>query len=194
MASIDTLMAALTDTQIAQAVGNPHDAARMAYRVPKNTADSFPELEEIIGDYYAYHFSRCSAPGSRLSRVESVGSAKQLLERFYHRQRHGDMVTAYHDANTGTNGGVRGLLDVIADAMKEEAIEKYVRHVFDSQVAPIDYEQRVELIRQFMQRYGSLLSPAVRDLKPEYFAHQYIELVRMYAEAITRTASVFRRA
>ena len=79
---------------------------------------------------------------------EAYGRAKELLEREY-RKRNGDIVSAFNDACDGTNGGLRAVLDAIADGLKAEVIERYITDVFDRYVAPNSWESKVDIIRQF---------------------------------------------
>ena len=67
-------------------------------------------------------------------------------------------MTVYHDAHDGTNGGVRHVLDIIAEGLKAESVEAFVRAVFECYVDPNSYEQKVEIIRQFIAKCGVLPS------------------------------------
>ena len=65
---------------------------------------------------------------------EAAGRAKEILEQEY-RRRGGDLVTAFH-VHDGTNGGLRVVLDTIAEGLKAESVERYIRDAFDRHVAP----------------------------------------------------------
>jgi hypothetical protein len=192
MPAIMDILEELDERTIAREVGIPHDEARMRFPLQTNTAVSFPEFEDVIAQYFDYHHGHCVACGGRLSRAEAAGRAKEILEKEY-RRRHGDLVTAYNDAHDGTNGGMRAILDMIAEALKAESVERYTRDVFDRRVAPNDYEAKVAIIREFMERCGPYLSRAVQANRPERYAHNYQELVREYAAGLRQTSSMFRR-
>ena len=192
MPSINSLLAALDERQIARRIGIPHDEARMQYPLQRNTVDCFDEFSEVIADYYNYHFRRCVSNGGSLSRSDAAGKAKEILEREY-RRREGDIVSAFNDGNEGTNGGMRVVLDMLAEALKAESVERYTREVFDRQVAPNAWEDKVELIRQFIRQCGTNLASSIRADQPERYAQNYSELVRSYVKALQRTSSIFRR-
>ena len=191
MASINNLLAALDERAIARQVGLRHDEARLRYPLTRSTVDTFDEFSNLISDYYNHHF-QCMCNGGTLSRSEAAGRAKEILDREYRRQN-GDMVTAFNDAHDGTNGGVRVVLDKIAEALKAEAVERHVRDVFDRQVAPNDWDTKVELIRQFIAQCGAHLAPSIRADQPERYAQNYQELIQSYVESLQRTSSIFRR-
>ena len=192
MPSIDHLMYELDETTVAQKIGIPHDEARMRYSLRSNTVGSFDEFSHAIGDYYNYHFTSCVSPGGRLSSLEAIGRAKEILAREYQR-RGGDIVSAYNDAHDGTNGGMRAILDLIAENLKTVSIEHYIRSCFDRHVTPNSWTQKVEIIRQFMSRCGTYLSASVRANPAERYAHSYEELIRSYVQGLKQTSSILRR-
>ena len=191
MNKISNIMAALDERHIAQTVGIPHDEARLRYPLQRNTVGSFEEFAAVAGNYYNYHFSRCVSSGGRFSAAEAAGRAKELLEREY-RRRNGDIVTAFNDAHDGTNGGLRVILDLLADGLKEESVTRYVRELFDRQVAPNSWEDKVMIIRQFIERCAVELSSSIRRDQPERYAQNYRELIQAYVQGLKQTSSMFR--
>ena len=192
MAAINSLMTELDERTIAQRLAIAHDEARLQYPLQANTVGSFHQFGNIITDYYNYHYTRCVSRGGRLPASESYGRAKELLEREY-RKRGGDIVSAFNDAHDGTNGGMRVVLDTIAEGLKAEVIERYITDCFDRYVTPNSWEQKVEIIRQFISYCGNMLSSSVAAGQPQRYAHDYSGLIRSYIEGLQRTSSMFRR-
>jgi hypothetical protein len=192
MGSLEYLLAMIDEMGIARNVSTPHDEARMHYSLRRNTVSTFEDFTGVIADYYNHHVSRCVTHGGYLSRTEAAGRAKQILEQDYRRQG-GNIVTAFNDAYDGTNGGLRVVLDRIAESLKAESVERYVREAFDRYVAPNSWEQKVDIMRQFITRFGHLLSSSIRVDQPERYAQNYEELIRSYVDALRRTSSIFRR-
>lgn len=192
MSAMEDILRALDERTMARAVAIPHDEARMRYPLRSNTVGSFEEFSAVIGEYYNYHFSQCVSRGGTMSRAEAQGRAKEALEREYRRRR-GDIVTAFNDAHDGTNGGMRAVLDVIAENLKTDSVERYIREVFDRHVTPNSWEQKVEIIRQFIAQCGVNLSTSIQTNQPERYAQNYVELIRAYVMGLQQTSSVFRR-
>ncbi|MCO6438539.1 MAG: hypothetical protein J5J06_15720 [Phycisphaerae bacterium] len=192
MVSINATLAALDEREIARRVRGRHDEARMRFALNGNTVRNFEEFCEVIGDYYNHHFSYCVTDGARLSESEATGRAKEALESQLRRRR-ATIMDAYNDAADGTNGGLRVVLDTIALAFIDDSIERYVRGVFDRQVAPNIWEDKVEIIRQFIRQCGANLSSSIHADQPERYAHDFSELIRSYVESLQRTSSIFRR-
>jgi len=189
---IQSLLEELDERTIAQRIGIPHDQARMRYQLQQNLVKSFEEFSWNIAEYYNHHYTGCVSHGGYLSTSEAAGRAKELLEREY-RRRNGDIVMAYNDAHDGTNGGMRAVLDTIAEGLKAESVERYIRDVFDRYVEPNSWEQKVEIIRNFIGQCGHHLASSIRTDKPERYARDYQELITSYVDALQKTSSIFRR-
>ena len=192
MSKIASILQALDERTIARRVGLAHDEARMQYPLRSNTVEDIESFFELIGAYYAYHHSRCVSKGGTISPSDARSLAKAILDREYKR-RHGDIVSAYNDSHDGTNGGVRQALDHLAEALKAQSVENYVRDVFDRHVAPNSWEQKVEIIRQFCTDCGAFLRSDIRTDQFERYSHDFEPLIRSYVEALKSTSSVFRR-
>ena len=192
MSSLDNLLATMDELAIARNVGIPHDEARMRYSLNSNTVGSFDEFTDVIADYYNHHVSACVVHGGFLSRTEAAGRAKEILEQEYRRQG-GNMITAFNDAHEGTQGGLRVVLDRIAEFLKAESVERYIRDAFDRYVTPNSWEQKVDIMRQFIARFGQILSSSINPNQPERYAQNYEDLIRSYVESLKKTSSVFRR-
>jgi hypothetical protein len=193
MPSIASLLAALDEREIARRVGLPHDEAREHYRLQRNTVRDFQEFSEILGDYYAHHYGRCIAQGGTLPRPEAEGRAKEIVENYYQRRMNADLAAACSNAQDGLEGGMGGILNIIANALKEESVERYIRHVFDQHVAPNVWNDQVEIVRQFIAHCGMQLSTRVRAEDAERHARDYQQLIRSYVDALRATSSMFRR-
>lgn len=192
MNAINQLMKALEERTVAREIGLRHDDARLQYPIRQTTVRTFDEFSAIIGDYYDFHFSRCIGNGARLDSMEAQTRAKELVEREY-RNHGGDIVTAFNDSCDGTNRGLRGVLDIIADSLKAQSVTSYTRTWFDRLVKPCSWEDKVEIMRQFIDRCGAELSSSINRNQPERYASNYEELIRAYVDGLRRTSSIFRR-
>ena len=192
MGSINSLLAELDERVIARRVAIGHDEARMQYHLPSNTVADYDAFKAILADYYNAHYTRCVTNGGRLSRRDAYGAAKALIEQQY-RKRRGDIVSAFNDAHDGTSGGMRAILDVICDGLKAESVEHYIQNAFDCHVAPNSWDQKVDLIRQFISYHGHVLSSSIDAGEPERYAHDYSELIRSYTDGLRQTSEMFRR-
>ncbi len=192
MATINRFLSDLDERTIAQRVGIPHDEARLDYHLSSNTVRDFSQFRDIITDYYNYHHTRCVSSGGRLSSDYAYARANEVLENDA-RKRRGNIVSAFNNAHDGTNGGMRVVLDTICESLKAESVERYITDAFDRHVSPNSWEDRREIISQFIAYAGPYLSSSIRTNQPERYAHDYSELIRAYVEGLQQTSSMFRR-
>lgn len=192
MGTIDSLCAALDEVAIARNVGIAHDEARAAYTLNKNTVSNFEEFNNLLANYYRHHVSRCVVQGGSVAHFEAAGRASEILEAAFRRQGH-NLMSAYRDAQDGTNGGMRIILDVLAEQLKEESVERYVRHAFNSHVDPTSWPQKVDIISQFISRNQHILGPSIDSVHPERYAQNYDELIKAFMNALKRSSKIFRK-
>lgn len=192
MSRSTSLLQAMDDRTIAQRVTWLHDEVRMRFPLRSNTTNDFGSFEQIIGDYTSYHYKECISRGGTLSPGEARSMAKGILEREYQRRR-GNIVTAFNDARYGTNGGLRHILDIIADALKAQSVEHYLRDILDHiGASPDSWSEKVSLVRDFIVEYGAFLGPDIRPEDAPRFAASWEELIRAYVEGLRTTSSIFR--
>lgn len=192
MASIEHLLADIDPVTIAQKVGIAHDRARGQFSLPKITVSTEDEFLAIIADYYNHHFTTCVTQGGALPRSEAVSRAEALIERAYQR-RGGNLATAYQDAQHGTNGGLRVILDVVAEGLKAESVEHYVRDAFRRHVGMSSWTDKVDIMRQFLKILGRSLPSNIRTDEPERYARDYEELIRGYVSSMDQLTLILRR-
>ena len=172
--------------------GYKHDVARMEYREPMPLVKTYEEFSWLIGDYLNHHNSICNSTGLRLPEYKARSLAKEILNQAYQR-RGGNIDSAFKDACERANGGVRYILDVLADELKAKAMELYIRDAFDRNVAPNSWSQKVEIVAQFMRLNYHLISSKIREQPPEQYAHNYEELIRSFINGVQQASNVFRR-
>jgi hypothetical protein len=191
MATINNLLSALDEREIARCVAVPHDQARIEYHLSLNTVGNFGQFSDEISDYYNHHHTRCVSHGGTFGRDDAYGKAKELLEKEYRKKR-GDIVSAFNDAHDGTNGGMRVVLDTIAESLKAEAVENYITSIFDRYVTPNSWEDKVSIISQFISCFGPYLPSSIIASQPERYAQNYSELIRSYTDGLRQMSPVFR--
>jgi hypothetical protein len=192
MTSIKSLLSELDPKYITRIRSKFHVHARTKYRPKYEKVDSFEKFSEAIGDYYNFHFTTCVSNGGSLPMTDAIHRAKEILKREYRRQGK-DIVSAYKDAQDESDVGLFGILNIIYEGLKAEAVESWVREAFDRHVAPSEWEQKVDIIKQFIDHCGPSLSSSIDTDHPERYADNYEELIRGYVRGLQETSSIFDR-
>jgi len=188
---IASLMHDLHPRTVAARVSIPHDRARMTYPTP-NSVNSLRDFEDEVGRYVQHHYRSCIVPGGSLSLSDARSMGKEMVEREY-RRRKGNIVSAYRDVCDGVVS-LRAILDIIADALKEEAIVRYTKDVIDRHVDRSNYEEIVACMRELIATCGPHLGTEFQTNRPERYAGAgWEDLIKTYVEALKSTAAVVRR-
>ncbi|MBT62927.1 MAG: hypothetical protein CML13_06910 [Puniceicoccaceae bacterium] len=187
MTTIEQIKRQLAPRAMADEVTNPHDDARLSYRVESNTVEDMATFLVLIGDYLNHHYEH--ALGASFPELHAQEMAKEIIERSL-RRNGGNLISAYHNANTGLNGGVRKVLDTIADDIREEGLRRYINNVLDTYVNPVSFEEKVEIVRELI---AVLRIDTVDAENPARYASDYKRLTEIYLENLRRTEEAFFR-
>lgn len=131
----------------------------------------------LLTDYGRYLCESCMG-WERVSDHMAFMTAEEALVRAYG-ERNGDYLMAISDAQRGTNGGVRGILDAITEVIKRDTVEKYIDYVFRDYV---DYPVVIETLREFFWEHGHELPSVVDTTDPYRYIRYFKKLMRAFAE------------
>jgi hypothetical protein len=166
------------------------DTARSKYLMNSVVVGSYEDFNEIITSFYL-HLLRHSRMVAEPVDMEWVGAeAFALLEKAFARK--GGSQAALAESRHAVNGGIRYVLDVIADQFKREECEKYIGYVLKQALDPQDRPSKVKLIETLMERLKPHLPPEITAQPAEQFANHVEQIVRAYAQSMDELTSVFR--
>jgi len=191
MSTLDSILRELDETFLVEQITKKHDEARIQYPLKSITVENDTAFDNLIADYYNYHFTKCISSGGELSRAEAAGRAKEIIIKEY-RRKNLDKLNAYADGKTGTNGGMRTILDIIMESLKEEAVERHIRDVIDRYIQPSSYEEQVAIVKDILKKIGRE-APYIDYDNPERYARNYEELIRALVAHIRNQSTIFRR-
>jgi hypothetical protein len=191
-AEIEQILEGLDERRLAQEVGRAHDYARESFRIGALVVSDFREFSQVIGAYVRHHHAVCFG-GGELPDFQAQEIGKEFISEHYKERLRLTLNSACEDAITGTNGGLRSILDVICDAFKRQSEYRYAESVFDRFVSPNDYADRVEIVRQIMERFRFVFPPSIMERRPEEFASNYKTIIRQIVDAQRNTGRAARR-
>ena len=165
-----------------------HDQARGSYLLPVVKIRNWQECEYYLGDYYKHHCNVVGG-GDFGNPGQNLAEAKELAVRGAERKT--TIKKLFRDAITGSNGGMRQVLDNLANAIRQKYIERYIADTFDSYIAPCSIDESTEIMRQFLLAYQHILPSHIDVNRPEYYASNYKEYIGLFAESMTSIASKF---
>lgn len=188
MGVLERILEELDETYLVEHVTKKHDEARIQYPLRSITVDNDIEFDNLIADYYNFHFTKCVSNGGALSRAESAGRAKEILDNYCRRNRI-NRLNVYSNGKTGVDGGMRKILDIIMESMKEDSVEKHYKDVIDRYVTPSSWDEQIDLIKEYFKRIPDT-SHFDKD-HPEKYARDYEELIRNRVEQLKSVSKIF---
>lgn len=192
MALIDSVLEALDFNRIIEQIEHPHNNAREAYGEVRGPIRTFQDYSDIIGDYYRHHFTRCLARGGSMPKWHACSRAKEIIQQEYDEKYHGNIVMAFNDAHKGHRSGIRAQLDLIAERLKAESVQRYMRDVLDRHIEPDNWDARVEIVRQIFARYPQIAT-MTGSPSPEKYAQKYVEFIQQLLAFYRQIADEMRK-
>jgi len=192
MSILSNVLQQLDKHHIAEHIAKKHDEARNYYALRTIKATNFKEFMRLIADYYNYHYINCFSSGKgRIPEEIAYGRAREIIESEYLR-RDLDWSHAVADAMHGTNGGLRRLVDIISESLKQQAVEGYLQYVLAQNIDHIDFDEKLIVVRELISRIGE--DSAYIDAKnPERYVGNLDELIRAYVESLKFQSDIFKR-
>ena len=178
------------DADALTVIGHPIDLARATYLLDSVTVRSYNDFVDTITSFYIHlvrHTRKISEP---VDRATAGAEAIALLERAF--SRNGGFNAALSESKIPVNGGLRFILDRLAEQFKMEQQEKHVNHILKSALDPLDWERKVDLMEALLKRLQSHLPADILSQSPDRFAGQYEGIVKAYVRSKDQIKSLFR--
>jgi hypothetical protein len=151
---------------------------------------SYWEFLEIITVFYLHLIRHVRSPVDPISNAAVTEDAQDLLRRTFAGKGGADAALA--EAEHGTHGGLRVVLDALTEQFKAEQLSKFVERVLKEALDPHDWDAKVAFMSALLARLGPQLPPELRAQPPARFARRYEPIVRAYVESLDRVKEVLR--
>lgn len=168
--SIKEILNLLHVDVIAERIESVHKMIRENYKVKRYFIENYEEFKEEITKYYQHHYTQWldvdptmppelahsrahdileNSPNPNLPKIRDIlGSTNET-----------GYSVAYKNAKSGRYGGLVGVIDAIAEGIKNEAISKYVSAVFLDCIDPLNFDKRIEFMQAYLDMFGAVLLP-----------------------------------
>lgn len=181
MSNLIRMITLLDEVNLSNVVGLKHDTARERYHITRSTVNSSVEFEEEVTRFVEYQL--CATRGNvAIPRYMASSQAANIIERAF--ANIGGTSGAYEMANRGIRGGLRAVIDVLYQAIKKEEEEAYIEYVLRTEVDPLSFDDRVELMQAYLTRYGRNFPNSIRIPTAFELAGNYESIIRMHVEVI----------
>ena len=166
---VDRILDLLDQDYINKNVLMHHDYGRESFQVPTMVVSDHQEFKYLLTSYVQHHLS--SVGQGEPPPEKAFGEAKSILDRAYSEDPYQDGYSrALQVALDGAQGGMRAILNEIADELKRRALHDYTDHVYYEHINVLSKEDNLALSRAFFERFGSILRRFGVDVDEDTFA------------------------
>jgi hypothetical protein len=170
MIDVEEVLPLLMWDYINKKVLMPHDIAREAYKARAMRVPDYREFKEQIEAYIRYHHQAVGegTPSPEMAFAE----AKRILDGVFGEDPFQEGYTvALQQAVTGEEGGMRAILNVLADQLKRQALNSYKDWIFEMYVDRLESQAESEaLAHAYFKKFGAMIRPNVPGLTEKAWA------------------------
>ncbi len=179
MKNIQYILDLLRSNKISEEVDKPHYMIREGYNLPRYKAEDYDDCCNIIIHYYQYHFRAWMKSSTTMPRDIAFGQAKQMLDK-----GQGGFIKHVKNAIWGRESGLIGLIDTIADTLREDSVAKYVDYVLSTHVNPMDFDLKVHFMKQYLKQYAIPVLPGERLMSAYELASNFDAVIKYHLQWI----------
>lgn len=161
MARLLKILKELDETHVFEAITIRHDKAREDYSLHVRRITSFSEFLEQLCLYYKFH--RLHASGIKVPEAMVAGEVKGLVQQAFR----GDLTSVFIHVKHGQEGGIKRVIDGIAESLKQQEKSHWTDHVKLQSYDPSDREQRRELAQEYLELFKHFVVPGA-DIHDKY--------------------------
>lgn len=180
--------AELQPENLAERIGLPIDRARAGYALYSVTSESQAETLGVAAAFYLHMAQATGRTGEHVTAEELMPEAHALMGEAFARE--GGDPAAYAEARDATRGGLRHVLDRMADEYKRRRQEEYIRLVLATAFDREDYRARVAFMGDFLKAHPEALPPHLASEPPERFADRYDVIIRSFVDSMEQVKRV----
>ena len=189
---VDRILELLDQDQINKEVLMQHDYARETFQLPTLVVNDHQEFKYLLTSYVEHHLR---SVGEGVSSAESsFGEAKRILDNSFQEDPYQDgYARALQMALDGSSGGMRVILNTIADVLKQRALNNYMDHVYYQHINVLSKEDNRALSRAFFRRFGSILRRFGLEVDEDTFAWNTRAALDYHRQAIEQITGIAKK-
>ena len=187
----DLVLSRLSAEYLSNAIGRPIDEARITFNPGFVTSDSWDEVVDVIVSFYVHLVAKLGVTLDPTDRTTLEAESLAYLNEAY--ARAGGIEGAKLEVELGVNGGMRSILDAMADFRKQKDYEKSVLFTFTTAMKGRNDSAREKFVQAVFARFGSLLPVDLREAPIERFTARWEDLARATARCLNEMTQSLRR-
>lgn len=168
-ADIDTILSLLVPDFINKNVLMKHDQARESFRKVPITVPDFEAFANELAEYVKHHHA---AVGDGTPSSEAAfGEAKRILMNVFADDPYQEGYSvALQMGLGGAGGGMRAILNELAEQLKRQGLHNYKDYVFNTHLNVLSKDDNERLAAAYVVRFRDILSRFLPHLDEKTFA------------------------
>ena len=187
--SLERILQKISAINLTKKFTIPIDSARASY-VLASIIVHLDEFDKILISFYSHLLSSLGRICSDSEPDALAAEAYELLSRAYANK--GGIKAAKIEVTNGVNGGRRHIFDVMVEQLKYDEKEAYVNYVLKTEIDPLDWDTRVDLMKCFLSKLGDNLPEEITSEPPERYVSSWEIIVKSYVQSIEQMKLVLR--
>lgn len=187
---LQSILSEISVDTLTSLISLPIDNARAVYLMGEVIVKSNEEFNDSIASYYVHLLRHTRKAPESVDMKAAAAEGFALLEKAFAKK--GGLKGALAEARNATNGGLRFIFDLMTEQFKHEQLENYVSLVLKSELDPLDWDGKVDLIRAFLNCLKNHLPTEITSQPPERYAGHYDIIVQAYVKSMDQVRSIIR--
>ncbi|HBG25743.1 MAG: hypothetical protein A2Y10_20300 [Planctomycetes bacterium GWF2_41_51] len=188
----DRVTARINEISLARNFCTMIDSARASFILDSVTVGNYEDFLETVTSFYIH--LQCyenSKPAESIDQQRARNEAIELLENSF--RDAGGMAAALQRARDGTDGGMRKILDEMTDFHKLQQQQRHITATFRQAVDSLSWDERVQFMKDAMDRLKIFIPEHLKDEHPERFARDYETIAKAYVKGMDKLNQLIRR-
>jgi len=188
---LDHILEQLDPAYVDSSVISPYDEARAKYSFDSVTIKNNEEFVDAITAFYTHLYLHTNKIQGSIEKNLLGAEALHILKETFKGEKGYKEVLA--NARDGRHGGLRDTIDKMTEYLKDRAKEKHILKTFKENIDPNDYQTRVNLIKEIINRSKDQLPEEILLQPPERFADDPEEIIIAFIKSKTVLKNALRR-
>lgn len=186
---IEAILVELSPQALRETVEMPHHRWRQEFEPRFVMTENHEEMMGELSRFMTHMQERWFRSSIPWPLERAAVSVRRILERKLGSRLHphGGELAAMRICRHGENGGMRYLLDLLTEALIEQALSQYLDYHVLPKIYSLDPESSLQLAEEFLGTFGN--AGGVELERPAGIALRWREVVHRHAEAMLRVGA-----
>ncbi len=179
---LDDLLESLREDRVRAAIEIPIDRSAECYNFPAQPPLTYHQQLHQLADFVRHIYANGLTLPRILSPEQACAETIDLLERGYQGSVSNGFAAAMEDARNEGRRGFEFLASQIAELIKVNRKDRYIRWIFAKHLDPCDWRTKRELVEILLRRLKQVIPMRLKDRSPAQFVEFIPSLIQLHLQ------------